>query len=323
MKRDEFRILFMGTPAFAVDSLKAILDAGYPIVAVVTAPDKPAGRGKKLTQSAVKKYALEKGLKVLQPEKLKDESFVKETEALQPHLGVVVAFRMLPEMVWNLPPYGTINLHASLLPQYRGAAPINHAIMNGEKETGLTTFFLDKAIDTGKIILQQRLSIGDDEYLDSLHDRMKEAGAKLLVKTIDLIREEKAQETPQKELAINSKPLHPAPKIYKEDCLIPWEKPLQTVYNHIRGLSPFPAPFSFLVSPNGEKTLIKIYRAQPEKNRHYLQVGTLVTDGKKMMKVAVSGGFVHILELQAAGRKRMPAVAFLRGFTLGEGWTMG
>ncbi len=219
MKRDEFRILFMGTPAFAVDSLNAIIEAGYPVVAVVTALDKPAGRGKKLAQSAIKKYALEKGMKVLQPVKLKDETFFKELEALQPHIGVVVAFRMLPEIVWSLPPYGTINLHASLLPQYRGAAPINHAIMNGEKETGLTTFFLDKAIDTGKIILQKQLTIGDNEYLDSLHDRMKVAGAKLLVKTIDLIRDGEAHETLQKEMTANSKPLQPAPKIYKEDCL--------------------------------------------------------------------------------------------------------
>ena len=322
MKRDEFRILFMGTPEFAVDSLKAIIDAGYQVIAVVTAPDKPAGRGKKITQSAVKKYALEKGLKVLQPVKLKEENFIKELKTLQPQLGVVVAFRMLPEIVWNLPPNGTINLHASLLPQYRGAAPINHAIMNGEKETGLTTFFLDKAIDTGKIILQKRLSIGDNVYLDSLHDRMKTAGAELLVETIDLIRQGKAMETPQKALTTNNKALQPAPKIFKDDCLIPWEKPLHTVYNHIRALSPFPAPFTYLISPEGEKIMVKIYRVTPEKSGHTLQAGTPVTDGKKLLKVAVQDGFIRIFELQAAGRKRMPIDAFLRGFSIGDGYMM-
>ncbi len=318
MERKDFRIVFMGTPGFAVDSLDALYKAGYNICAVVTAPDKPAGRGKKLKQSEVKKYALEKGLDILQPVKLKDQSFVDKLKTLKPHLGVVVAFRMLPEIVWSLPRFGTINLHASLLPQYRGAAPINHVLINGEKETGLTTFFLDKEIDTGKIILQEKLLIGDDEYLDSLHDRMKVAGASLLLRTVDLIREGKATEMPQEKFYNDENELKPAPKIFKDDCLINWNMPVQQIYNKIRGLSPFPAPFSYLVSGNGEKILIKIFKAIPEKSRHDLAPGTIVTDNKTFLKIAAKDGFVNISELQSQGRKRMSADAFLRGFKIDE-----
>ncbi len=318
MERKDFRIVFMGTPEFAVDSLDLLYNAGYNIVAVVTAPDKPAGRGKKIKQSDVKRYALEKGIEILQPVKLKDKSFVEKLRVLNPHLGVVVAFRMLPEVVWALPEFGTINLHASLLPQYRGAAPINHVLINGEKETGLTTFFLDKEIDTGKIILQKKLSVGDDEYLDSLHDRMKSAGAQLLLETVDLIREGKATEIPQENFIADEKELKPAPKIFKEDCRLDWNMPVQQIYNKIRGLSPFPAPFSYLVSKNGEKTLIKIYKAIPEKTNHSLSPGTVVTDNKKYLKVAAKDGFIYISELQSQGRKRMPVDAFLRGFKIEE-----
>ena len=319
-ERKDFRILFMGTPEFAVDSLKTLLEAGYHIVGVVTAPDKPAGRGKKMSQPEVKKFALQHNLRVLQPVKLKDENFVREIKNLKPHLGVVVAFRMLPEIVWSLPEQGTINLHASLLPQYRGAAPVNHAIMNGEKETGLTTFFLDKEIDTGNIILQEKIAIGKDEYLDSLHDRMKSAGAQLLLRTVDMIREGKATAIPQDQLTGGIEPVKSAPKIFKEDCLIHWDKDVKTVYNHIRGLSPYSAPFSYLVSPADEKTQVKIYKVIPETANHSLQPGTIVTDGKKELKVAVKNGFIAITELQAAGRKRMSTDAFLRGFPLTNEW---
>ncbi len=310
----------MGTPDFAVDSLKTLLEAGYNIAGVVTAPDKPAGRGKKLSQPEVKKFALQHNLRVFQPVKLKDESFISEIKKLDPHLGVVVAFRMLPEVVWQLPEKGTINLHASLLPHYRGAAPINHAIINGEKETGLTTFFLDKEIDTGNIILQEKLAIDNDEYLDSLYNRMKSAGAQLLLKTVDLIREGKAKAIPQEQLTRSDIDIKPAPKIFKEDCRIDWDKEVKTVYNHIRGLSPYPAPFSKLVSPEGEEIQIKIFKATPETANHSLQPGTIVTDGKKELKVAVKNGFIKITELQAAGRKRMSTDAFLRGFPVTNEW---
>ncbi len=316
MERKDFRIVFMGTPEFAVDSLDMLYKAGYNIRAVVTAPDKPAGRGKKLKQPEVKRYALEKGIEVLQPVKLKETSFVEKLKSIKPHLGVVVAFRMLPRVVWSLPEFGTINLHASLLPQYRGAAPINHVLINGEKETGLTTFFLDEEIDTGKIILQQKISIGDDEYLDSLHDRMKIAGARLLLETVDLIREGKAKEIPQESMAPGTEKLKPAPKIFKNDCKIEWNLPVRRIYDKIRGLSPFPAPFSFLINGDGKKTLIKIYKAVPEKSAHDLEPGTIVTDNKKYLKVAAADGFVNITELQSQGRKRMSADAFLRGFKI-------
>ncbi len=310
----------MGTPEFAVESLKSLTEAGYAVAGVVTAPDKPAGRGKKLAQPEVKKFALQHNLKVFQPEKLKNEDFLREIKELKPHLGVVVAFRMLPEAVWSLPEAGTINLHASLLPQYRGAAPINRVIMNGEKETGLTTFFLDKEIDTGKVILQKKLTIGDDEYVDSLHDRMKTAGARLLLETVDLIREGKAVAVPQEQLLQGNGPLKQAPKIFKEDCRIRWDDDVQKVYNHIRGLSPYPAPFGFLTNPQGEKIQIKIYKAVPEKSDHTLKPGTVVSNGKKELKAAVKNGFLNITELQAAGRKRMAADAFLRGFPGIDRW---
>ncbi len=310
----------MGTPEFAVASLDALLLAGYFVVAVVTIPDKFTGRGKKLSQSAVKKFALKKGLKVLQPVRLKDETFVEELKKLKPQLQVVVAFRMLPEMVWQLPKYGTINLHASLLPQYRGAAPINHVLMNGEKETGLTTFLLDKEIDTGSILLQEKLSIGDNEYLDSLHNRMMIAGAKILVKTVDKIRIGKAKPMPQKLLVNNTVDLKSAPKILRQDCLIHWDQPVNKIYNMIRGLSPYPAPFSFLVSPNGRCILVKIYRVEPEHITHLCKPGSFLTDAKTFIKIAALNGFFYILELQMEGRKRMSIAAFLRGFDLNENW---
>ena len=259
---NNFRIVFMGTPDFAIPSLQKLLEAGYEIPAVVTAPDKPAGRGMKLTESAVKKFALSKGLKVLQPEKLKNQDFIEELKNLKADMQVVVAFRMLPEVVWNMPPMGTINLHASLLPQYRGAAPINWAIINGEKETGVTTFKLKHEIDTGDILLQEKITIGDRETAGELHDRVKEIGAELLLQTIDKLSHNKLQETPQSIISGTSgdqRYLHHAPKISTETCEIKWEKSTDEIYNLIRGLSPNPAAFTFL---NGKK--IKIFRAEKE-----------------------------------------------------------
>ncbi len=310
----------MGTPEFAVPSLKAIQDEGYKVVGVITAADKPAGRGKKLQAPAVKQFALAHGLRVLQPEKLKDEGFLQELRSLEADLQVVVAFRMLPFQVWNMPPLGTFNLHASLLPQYRGAAPINHAIINGEKTTGLTTFFLDKLIDTGKIILRQEINIGADEDAGSLHDRMMIAGADLVVKTIELIRTGRADTLSQSALISPGQPLHPAPKIFKTDCKINWEQPLDRLHNFVRGLSPYPAAYTHFVLPGTREIHVKIFRTSKEEAPHGLHAGTLLTDGRQYIKVAVRNGYLHILELQQAGKKRMPAGDFLRGNPLTGDW---
>ena len=319
-EKEALRIVFMGTPDFAVASLEAILKAGYPVVGVITAPDKPAGRGKKLTPSPVKKDALSKGLEILQPPRLKDPQFLEQLKALQADLQVVVAFRMLPEVVWNMPPMGTINLHASLLPQYRGAAPIHHAVMNGEKETGLTTFLLQKEIDTGNILLQRKLSIGPDETVGELHDRMMEAGAELLVETIEGLRKNEIRPISQDELIRPGMELKPAPKIKKEDCRIDWNNDGETLHNFIRGLSPFPGAFSFLKSPEGKTYQVKIYRASFEKNPEQMHPGTILTDGKTFLKVAVVGGFVRLLEWQLPGKKRMDTETLLRGFSVDDRW---
>ena len=320
--KSAFRIVFMGTPEFAVPSLKGILDAGYPVVGVVTAPDKPAGRGKQLRPSAIKQFAMEHGLPVLQPEKLKDEGFLKDLKNLNASLQVVVAFRMLPEVVWAMPPFGTINLHASLLPQYRGAAPINHAIINGEKETGLTTFFLQREIDTGQILLQKKLKIAPDENVGSLHDRMMLAGAPLLLDTIEMIRKGEAESIPQEKLFSNAEDLKPAPKIFKEDCLICWDQPTPIIYNLIRGLSPYPAAYTHLISPEGQSFLVKVFEARPQINasRPQEKPGSIHTDGKKSLSVATADGWLDLLELQLAGKKRMSVEEFLRGFSLNNSW---
>ena len=281
---NDLRIVFMGTPEFAVPSLDKLLQAGYNIVGVITAPDKPAGRGMNLQQSAIKKFAVEKGLKILQPEKLKSEDFLKELKDLNADLQIVVAFRMLPEVVWNMPPMGTINLHASLLPQYRGAAPINWAIINGEKETGATTFKLQHQIDTGDILLQQKINIGEDEKAGELHDRMKEIGADLLVKTIGGLVEGKVKETPQESSNDNqqlSTDLKHAPKLSTETSKINWNKNVDEVYDLIRGLSPYPAAFTIL---NG-KTL-KIYKATKEIVQPAIAAGENKTDKKTFLKFA-------------------------------------
>lgn len=300
----ELRIVFMGTPEFAVASLDALVKAGAHIVGVITAPDKPAGRGMKLTQSAVKQYAVEKGLQILQPEKLKNPDFLSALKALQADLQIVVAFRMLPELVWDMPPLGTINLHGSLLPQYRGAAPINWAVINGEKETGVTTFRLQHAIDTGNILLQERFPIGNDETAGEVHDRMKEIGARVLVETVKGIAAETLKEKPQ-ELTGSDK--H-APKIFTETCKIDWSKPTDDIYNLIRGLSPYPGAFTSLQN----KTL-KIYRAKKEPGA-VTAPGEWLTDHKTWLKFAAADGYIQVTELQLEGKKKMTVEEFLRGY---------
>lgn len=299
----------MGTPEFAVAPLDALVKSGFNIVGVITAPDKPAGRGMQLQQSAVKKYALEHGLKVLQPEKLKDPQFLSTLKALQADLQVVVAFRMLPEVVWNMPRLGTINLHASLLPHYRGAAPINWAVINGEKETGLTTFKLQHEIDTGNILLQEKLSIGSDETAGELHDRMKDAGAALIVRTVQGLAAGTLQETPQAALANGNEQLKLAPKIFTETCKIDWNKGVNEIFNLIRGLSPYPAAFTYL-----DGKLLKIYKAEKLLTATSISPGESETDGKTYLRFAAADGYIIITELQLEGKKRMAVADFLRGY---------
>jgi methionyl-tRNA formyltransferase len=301
------KIVFMGTPEFAVASLEALIDAGGHIVGVVTAPDKPAGRGQKLSESAVKKFAVENGLKVLQPVRLKDPDFLAELKALDADLQVVVAFRMLPEAVWNMPPKGTINLHASLLPQYRGAAPINWAIINGEPESGVTTFFLKQEIDTGDILFVEKITIADDVTAGEYHDRLMHKGAGLLVKTVKAIESGRYTEQPQEQLAEGQELKH-APKIFKDDCRIDWNQPVGKVYNLIRGLSPYPAAFTEL---NGKT--IKIYQATKETTAPQHTPGQYDTDNKTYLKFACNNGYIHFTDVQLEGKKRMGIEEFLRG----------
>jgi methionyl-tRNA formyltransferase len=305
----ELRIVFMGTPEFAVASLDALVKAGYNIVGVVTAPDKPAGRGMRVQQSAIKIYALEKKLKVLQPEKLKNSGFLEELSSLKADVQVVVAFRMLPEIVWNMPHLGTINLHASLLPQYRGAAPINWAIINGEKETGVTTFKLKHEIDTGDILLQQKIPISETDTAGDLHNKIKDIGAQLLVKTIKGLAEGTLKETPQIDYShFNAAAIRHAPKIYNETCQIDWNKGVEDIYNLIRGLSPYPCAFTFL----NEKKL-KIFKAEKELKENPEFPGTMKTDQKTFLKFACKDGYIKLLQLQLEGKKQMATEDFLRG----------
>ena len=302
------RIIFMGTPEFAVASLHALVKAGFNLVAVITAPDKPAGRGMLLQESAVKQYAVQNGLPVLQPEKLKNPLFLDELRALKADLQVVVAFRMLPEVVWNMPVMGTINLHGSLLPQYRGAAPINWALINGETETGITTFKLQHEIDTGNILLQHTLPVSTSETAGELHDEMKEAGASLLVQTVQGLIAGTLQETPQNGLS-DTQAIRHAPKIFTGDCRIDWHKPVQTVYNLIRGLSPYPGAFTQL---NGK--VFKIYKAAMQLTPPAIAPGAFQTDHKTYLHFACTGGYIEALEVQPEGKKKMPVADFLRGF---------
>lgn len=305
---NKLRIVFMGTPHFATASLKALVENNYEVVGVITAPDKPAGRGQKLRSSSVKEYALSKNLPVLQPNNLKDHSFITSLKALKADVQVVVAFRMLPEIVWNMPPKGTFNLHASLLPKYRGAAPINWAVINGDKESGVSTFFIEHKIDTGNIIFQDKIKIKDEDNAGIVHDKLMVIGSKLVCKTIDAINNKSAPNIKQKEVATL------APKIFKEDCQIDWNKNIHDIHNHIRGLSPYPSAWTTLsIGKN-----IKIFQSLKEVTIHQETIGSISTDHKNYFKVAVNGGFIHLITLQLEGKKRMSTADFLRGFQLNE-----
>ncbi len=314
MEKRNLRIVFMGTPEFAVESLRALVENEYNVVGVITMPDKPAGRGHKIQYSAVKEYALSQNLPLLQPEKLKDEDFLKELRNLKPDLQVVVAFRMLPEVVWNMPKHGTFNLHASLLPQYRGAAPINWAIINGENETGATTFFLTHEIDTGKIILQKKIEISDTDDAGSVHDKLMRLGAEMVCETVDQVIENKTQAVPQEELIAVGEELKPAPKIFKETCELKFDMNVTDAHNFIRGLSPYPAAWAEVQFPQlSDKINIKIFETRPEKQNHSFTPGKLIIEGKKSAKIALQNGFLHLNEIQAPGKKRMKIGDFLNG----------
>jgi methionyl-tRNA formyltransferase len=300
------KIVFMGTPDFAVASLEALLNAGEKVVAVITAPDKPAGRGQKVQSSAVKTFAVEHNIPVLQPLKLKDPTFLSELKAFDADLQVVVAFRMLPEVVWNMPPKGTINLHASLLPQYRGAAPINHAIMNGEKVTGVSTFFLTHDIDTGNILFSEKVSILPEDTAGDLHDKLMQVGAQLLTRTVKALELGNFKETVQPQ---DDGKLKQAPKIFKEDCVINWEQPTQKVNDFIRGLSPYPTAYTTL-----HDKVLKVFKSVPEITEVKEAAGTLVSDEKTFIKFACNDGYIRIEDLQLQGKKRMKTEDFLRGY---------
>lgn len=312
MNPADTRIVFMGTPPFAVASLDALVKAGFTISAVVTAPDKPAGRGLQLQQSAVKKYAVENNLPVLQPVKLKDPAFISALEALNANVFVVVAFRMLPEIVWNMPPMGTINVHGSLLPSYRGAAPINWAVINGEKETGVTTFKLKAAIDTGNILLQDKLPITEADTAGTIHDKMMVVGANLLVTTLKGLLSNTLLEKDQEDI-INNDPqlLKHAPKIFTETCTINWNNTAESIFNLIRGLSPFPGALTKL-----DDKIFKIFAAQKEICSHQNLAGSVFTDNKTYLKFACADGYLHITDLQLEGKKRMQVADFLRGYSI-------
>lgn len=318
MQKHRLKIVYMGTPDFAVLPLKKIVEAGYEVVGVVTNPDKPAGRGQKLQESAVKKYALENGLKILQPEKFRDESFLQELAELKADLQLVVAFKMLPEVVWNMPPLGTVNLHASLLPDYRGAAPINWVIMNGERESGVTTFLLKHEIDSGNIIYQQKVDISETMTAGELHDALMVTGAELLLKTVNAIEAGDYPLTEQGYLLEGREPIT-APKIFKEDMRIDWQKEASVVYNHIRGLSPFPAAWMVMIHKETKLVSpVKIFKADLSLCEHTQKLATVESDGKKTFDIYVRNGILRILELQFPGKKRMNVDEFLRGFRLEE-----
>ena len=304
----DIRIVFMGTPDFAVTILKKLIDTNYNVVGVITAPDKPAGRGRKLNQSAVKKYASTLNIPILQPTNLKSEDFINDLKALNANLQIVVAFRMLPTIVWKMPEYGTFNLHASLLPEYRGAAPINWAIINGEKKTGVTTFFIDDKIDTGEIILKSEIEIKEDEIVGDLHDRLMYLGADLVTKTVDLIASDEVTTSKQPELEEKA-----APKLYPHNCKIDWSQSLSDIYNHIRGLNPYPAAWTTIKNGNEEITA-KIYGVSKEVINHNLNTGTIVTS-KKELKVAVKDGYLIINEIKLSGKKLLDIPSLLNGFT--------
>ena len=310
----DLRIVFMGTPEFAVASLEALVKTGCQIVGVITAPDKLAGRGMKMTESPVKKYALEHQLRILQPEKLKNPEFIDTLKSLRADLQIVVAFRMLPEVVWNMPPLGSVNLHGSLLPEYRGAAPINWAVINGDKITGVTTFKLSHEIDTGDILLQESFPIGENETAGEVHDRMKEIGAQLLVKTVKGLADGSLKEVPQSSLNnVIPATIKHAPKIFTETCRIDFQKSVEEVHNLIRGLSPYPGAFTYL-----DEKMLKIFRSEKEKGNDANKPlpGEYKSDGKSYLKFGCSDGYIVVKELQLEGKRKMSAGDFLRGYRL-------
>ncbi|WP_405370893.1 methionyl-tRNA formyltransferase [Phocaeicola sp.] len=314
MNKKDLRIVYMGTPEFAVESLKRLVEGGYNIVGVITMPDKPMGRhGSVLQPSPVKQYAVSQGLKVLQPEKLKDEQFLAELRELKADLQIVVAFRMLPEVVWNMPPMGTFNLHASLLPQYRGAAPINWAVINGDTETGITTFFLKHEIDTGEIIDQVRVPIADTDNVEIVYNRLMMLGGDLVLKTVDAILDGNVKTTPQEELA-QIEELRPAPKIFKETCRIDWTQGVKKVYDFVRGLSPYPAAWTELHQGEQAPVMLKIFETEKQYCSHNYQPGSIDTDKKTYFRIATTDGYLNIHSLQLAGKKRMEVTDFLRGY---------
>ncbi|MFZ5429976.1 MAG: methionyl-tRNA formyltransferase [Bacteroidota bacterium] len=319
MDSKKLRLIFMGTPGFAVESLKALVEGGYNVVAVITAPDKPAGRGQKLAESAVKTFAVQAGIPVLQPEKLKNPAFLEQLAAVKADLQIVVAFRMLPEVVWNMPSLGTFNLHASLLPAYRGAAPLNWAIINGEKETGVTTFLLSHEIDTGKVLFKEKTSIGDHETVGDLHDRLMVTGAQLVTRTVDALAAGSVNPIPQDELVKAGAEVRHAPKLFRETMKIDWTADASRVRNLIRGLSPYPGAWTTLVhNPDGRETELKIFFAELTDGPQATP-GTLLSDGKSFIKVACGLGWLSITDLQLSGKKRMKTPEFLRGLqNLGE-----
>lgn len=318
MEKQDLRIVYMGTPDFAVEPLRKLVEGGYNVVGVITMPDKPIGRHQtELSASPVKQYAVEHGLKVLQPAKLKDPDFIEELRSLQADLQIVVAFRMLPEVVWAMPRLGTFNLHAALLPQYRGAAPINWAIINGDTQTGITTFFLDHDIDTGSVIQRVPVPILDTDNAEDVHDKLMYLGSDLVVETVDNILADRVHPIPQEEL-VSDEPLRPAPKIFKETCRIDWSLGVKRTYDFIRGLSPYPAAWTELLV-NGKKSVLKVYATTKEFTTPSESVGTVLTDGKTYLKVALADGYLHLQTLQLAGKKRMEVADFLRGFHATEG----
>jgi methionyl-tRNA formyltransferase len=308
---EDLKIVFMGTPDFAVAILQKLLDNKVNVVGVITAPDKPAGRGRKLNESAVKKFALANNLPLLQPTNLKDEVFLTELKSLEANLQIIVAFRMLPKVVWDMPELGTFNLHASLLPDYRGAAPINWAIMNGEQKTGVTTFFLDDKIDTGAIILQSETLIGENETVGELHDKLMHSGSELVIETLELISKGEVETTTQPAKVAKS-----AFKIHTETCKIDWNESLDTIGNLIRGLNPYPAAWTMLIN-DGKETKVKIFDIEKEFDDHSFDSGKIIFD-KKEIKIAVKGGFLIVKSLQLSGKKRMDTASLLNGFKFKE-----
>lgn len=320
----KLRIVYLGTPDFAVEPLRRLLEkqhacenCGYEIVGVITMPDKMISkRGNQLLMSPVKQFAVEQGLPVLQPVSLKDEAFQSELRAWGVDLQIVVAFRMLPESVWNMPRLGTFNLHASLLPQYRGAAPINWAIINGDKESGVTTFFLKHEIDTGDVIFRDVVAIDENDTAGTLHDKLMLQGGDTVLRTVEAIVNGEVTALPQSNMYINESDLRPAPKIFRDTCHIDWQGSVDSVYNFVRGMSPYPAAWCELVNDGGEAVALKVYSVSKEYAQHDKTAGSILTDGKSYLKVAVSGGYVSLDEVQLAGKKRMPVADLLRGFSV-------